>query len=151
MAPLSASITKHTTRSKPHPHVVYIVDITDEDGSKSDVGKRYSEFVDLHKTLGDDLTLPPKHSFEVVFVPGAWIDYKLIRERKDGLTAYLAALLSKNEWRLNTDLLKFLTTTDIDVGIGFDMQDALPSTISKTAGLEVAQAVAESEVAGEET
>lgn len=43
MAIMTATITTHTTASKPRPHVVYFVDITNADGSQSQIAKRYSD------------------------------------------------------------------------------------------------------------
>lgn len=40
---MTATITAHTTASKPRPHVVYFVDITNADGSQSQIAKRYSD------------------------------------------------------------------------------------------------------------
>jgi len=128
-------IIQHTTASVPRPHVLYTVDITDAEGSKNQLTKRYSDFVDLHTTLDDPYTLPPKRILATTFLPSAWVDDALIAERKAGLSAYVNALLTAPSYKTSSALVKFLKTSSNATSGHFSMEDALPSTLTRGAAL----------------
>ncbi|KAF9027393.1 glycoside hydrolase, partial [Hymenopellis radicata] len=108
----SVAIDKHTTSSTPDPHILYAVDVTLDDGSRYEVLRRYSQFVELHASLGDPYQLPPKKSLAHVVVPSAWVDDELIASRKAGLLAYINALLRSARYRESHVLLSFLSDDD---------------------------------------
>ncbi|KAI0940229.1 hypothetical protein AcV5_001393 [Taiwanofungus camphoratus] len=132
----NASIIKHTTASSPRPHVLYIIEVISADGQKAEVARRYSEFVDLHNTLGDPGALPPKRILVTSFLRSAWVDDKLIAERKEGLNAYLASLLQSSQYITSPALLKFLTPST-STPTQFNPEDALPSTLSRRTALQL--------------
>ncbi|PCH40730.1 glycoside hydrolase family 18 protein [Wolfiporia cocos MD-104 SS10] len=134
-----ATITTHTTASSPRPHILYIVDVTHADGSISQVARRYSEFVELHTTLADKESLPPKRTLVTSFIPSAWADDRPIAERKAGLASYLASLLRSEQNRNHPALLAFLSASTIDGAAKLDLEDALPSTLSRKAALQAQQ------------
>jgi hypothetical protein len=43
MSLINVSISTHTTKSLPRPHIVYFVDIRDSDETRRTIPKRYSE------------------------------------------------------------------------------------------------------------
>ncbi|TFY53139.1 hypothetical protein EVJ58_g9617 [Rhodofomes roseus] len=137
MAATRASITKHTTASSPRPHILYIVEVVHDDHTKTEVPRRYSEFVDLHTSLGDPQTLPPKRILVTSFIPSAWADDKLIAERKEGLSAYLSKLLESPAYTSSPALLNFLGSTPsiATTTSDFNLEDALPSTLSRNTAL----------------
>ncbi|EPS92655.1 hypothetical protein FOMPIDRAFT_1100155, partial [Fomitopsis schrenkii] len=136
MTVTTASISRHTTASSPHPHILYIVAVAHSDGTKTEVGRRYSEFVELHASLGDSETLPPKRILVTLFIPSAWADDKLIGERKDGLSTYLFKLLANPTFAGSPVLLDFLGSS-ASVTAGLSLEDALPSTLSRKTALNV--------------
>ncbi|KAF9529877.1 glycoside hydrolase superfamily [Crepidotus variabilis] len=142
MAP-SVSITNHTTSSSPRPHILYTVQ-ANINGNALTTKKRYSEFVGLHVQLNDRFSLPPKRILATTFFPSAWADDTLISERKDGLTAYLQAVLSDHKYRSSQAVTEFLAGTT-PTG-KFDLEDALPSTLSRKAALSLATAVKSGDV-----
>ncbi|KAF8628571.1 hypothetical protein AX17_005967 [Amanita inopinata Kibby_2008] len=129
--PPSVVINKHTTNSTPRPHVLYTVQAA-VDGIKYNVNRRYSEFVALHEALKDPFTLPSKHFLTTFFLPSSWIDNVLIAERKAGLAAYLTQLFESPEFAKHAKLLEFLSTT-AKTPASFDLEDVLPSTLSRKA------------------
>ncbi|OSC97972.1 glycoside hydrolase family 18 protein [Trametes coccinea BRFM310] len=134
----AASVVSHTTASAPRPHILYNVEVKTSDGKTAIISKRYSDFVALHDTLNDPGSLPPKRILSTTFVPSAWLDDTLIAERKAGLSAYLTGLLQSPQFRVHKVFIEFLTpsgsaTTSRD----FNPEDALPSTLSRKAALEV--------------
>ncbi|KAF5376668.1 hypothetical protein D9615_007899 [Tricholomella constricta] len=154
MAPL-ITINNHTTASFPRPHILYTVQVT-LDGKQSVVPRRYSEFIALHgirpsylvaqmdahhdyhdyiATLKDPFTLPPKRLLSTSFIPSAWVDDTLIAERKAGLTEYLSDLLKSADYKNAPVLLDFLTADDARVSPRFDVEDAIPSTLSRKTAL----------------
>ncbi|TFK52796.1 glycoside hydrolase family 18 protein [Heliocybe sulcata] len=134
MAPLTVNITRHTTASAPRPHVLYIVDVND--GQRSyQVAKRFSEFAALQSQLGDSYGLPPKRLLVTTFIPSAWVDDDLIAERKSGLSSYLRSLLADDAFRSEPALLHFLSAAGAGTIRAFDLEDALPSTLSRKAAL----------------
>ncbi|CDO77188.1 Glycoside Hydrolase Family 18 protein [Trametes cinnabarina] len=135
----AASVVGHTTASAPRPHILYNIEVNTTDGKTTIVSKRYSDFVALHDTLNDPGSLPPKRILATTFVPSAWLDDTLITERKAGLSAYLAGLLQSPQFRVHKSLIEFLTPSDAPVASrrGFNPEDALPSTLSRKAALEV--------------
>lgn len=150
-----AAIAEHTTASLPRPHVLYFVDVVKADGSTSRIAKRYSDvrsisltclaitlttpfqFVNLQNTLGDTEAFPPKRILATTFLPSAWVDDKLIAERKAGLSMYLNVLFTREDYRESLALSRFFSDSphskpNKDV----DLEDALPSTLSRKAALE---------------
>ncbi|KAF7974941.1 hypothetical protein HWV62_10993 [Athelia sp. TMB] len=88
-------------------------------------------FVALHRALGDNFSLPPKRFLVTTFIPSAWVDDTLISERKVGLSGYLNKLLQSPEYLKSTLLTQFLDPTGRSRA--FNLEDALPSTLSKGA------------------
>ncbi|KAI0658625.1 glycoside hydrolase family 18 protein [Cubamyces menziesii] len=133
----AASVVGHTTASAPSPHILYNVEVKTTDGKTSIIAKRYSDFVALHDTLNDPGSLPPKRILATTFVPSAWLDDTLIAERKAGLSAYLTGLLQSPQFRVHKALIDFLTPSGASpASRGFNLEDALPSTLSRKAALE---------------
>ncbi|KAH6912114.1 glycoside hydrolase superfamily [Coprinopsis sp. MPI-PUGE-AT-0042] len=141
MAPTTVSITSHTTASAPRPHILYSINVNN-DGKEFIVPRRYSEFIALHETLKDSFKLPPKRLLVTYFIPSAWVDDALISERKAGLTEYLNSLLSSEEYKDSEILAKFLSSEEADFelpnSLRFDLEDAVPSTLSRKAALNLA-------------
>ena len=90
----------------------------------------------MHSTLGDKETLPPKRILVTFFVPSAWADDSLVAERKAGLTTYLTNLFKSPQYKDNTALTDFLSKS-ADAMKAPSLEDALPSTLSRKAALEV--------------
>ncbi|KAF9074347.1 glycoside hydrolase family 18 protein [Rhodocollybia butyracea] len=136
-------INTHTTASSPRPHILYTVQVT-HGGEHLAVNKRYSEFVTLHHTLQPgkeiNVSLPPKRILATSFLPSAWLDDTLIEERKNGLAAYLTAVLSHPTFRDTPALNNFLSlkTSDSQADRTIDLEDALPSTLSRGTALKLA-------------
>lgn len=134
----NASITGHTTASSPRPHVLYLIEVTSSNYKKHTLVKRYSEFDVLHNTLGPNSgSLPPKRILATTFLPAAWVDDKLIDERKAGLNAYLKGVLQDKNLRTHSALVNFFTPGPDHESTGvpreFNLEDALPSTLSRKA------------------
>ncbi|KIP06174.1 glycoside hydrolase family 18 protein [Phlebiopsis gigantea 11061_1 CR5-6] len=130
------AITGHTTASLPRPHVLYHVEIHGADGSTIRLTKRYSDFQELHHKIGDKEVLPPKRILVTTFLPAAWVDDKLIAERKTGLAVYLNSLLKHLEYRESPILQEFLSSSiRSSESKDFNPEDALPSTLSRKAAL----------------
>ncbi|CAA7262225.1 unnamed protein product [Cyclocybe aegerita] len=127
----TVSITKHTTASKPYPHILYVVEINVK-GKQTVIERRFSEFLILHEALRDEFILPPKRYLSTTLLPSAWVDDDLIAERKLGLARYLSSLLWSAEYRKHPLFLAFLkrgSTSDMRRGIS--VEDVLPSTLLK--------------------
>ncbi|PFH50384.1 glycoside hydrolase family 18 protein [Amanita thiersii Skay4041] len=126
-------INKHTTHSTPRPHILYSVQVVLED-KRYVVNRRYSEhiFIILVEALKDQFSLPPKRILTTTLFPSAWADDTLIAERKAGLAAYLSQLLETPEYQRNRKLLDFLSASH-GTGGQVDLEDALPSTLSRKA------------------
>ncbi|KAJ7496881.1 glycoside hydrolase family 18 protein [Mycena latifolia] len=121
----------HTTASTPRPHIVYNFEV-DRDGLIDIVHKRYSEFVALHAALGvSDFELPPKRLLVTTFIPSAWVDDALIAERKAGLEEYLSKLLKVPEYCDSAAVQDFLALTIPASPPEFELEDAVPSTLSR--------------------
>jgi len=121
----------HTTASTPRPHILYQFEV-DNDGEVHVVKKRYSEFVALHAALGvQDIELPPKRILVTTFVPSAWVDDTLIAERKEGLKTYLNTLLVAVQYKDNETLEEFIAPSLLASPRQFDLEDVLPSTLSR--------------------
>ncbi|KIM37879.1 glycoside hydrolase family 18 protein [Hebeloma cylindrosporum] len=120
------TITKHTTTSKPYPHVLYVVEFVLE-GTHVVIERRYSEFVALHEALGDEFPIPPKRLLLTSLIPSAWVDDELIAERKAGLAKYLSALLWSPEYQKAAVFQDFITRNGINPASGVDFEDVLPS------------------------
>ncbi|KAJ3536913.1 hypothetical protein NMY22_g5822 [Coprinellus aureogranulatus] len=155
------TIPGHTTASTPRPHILYTVHVN-KNGKGSEVKRRYSEFVQLHDILKDPFNLPPKRLLVTTFLPSAWADDALISERKAGLAAYLTELASSSTYKYHTALHQFLLgeslpssepsdATNTDGGVsrdGFDLEDALPSTLPRKAALRIAAMAAGGQAVG---
>ncbi|KAJ7935123.1 glycoside hydrolase [Mycena leptocephala] len=141
MSPVIKSVG-HTTASTPRPHILYQFQV-DNDGKVDVVKKRYSEFVALHTALGvKDVELPPKRILVTTFIPSAWVDDTLIAERKEGLKTYLNALLATSQYKDNETLREFLAPTLLASPRQFDLEDALPSTLSRKAAQQLGEVTA---------
>lgn len=95
------------------------------------------QFTELHDTLKDNFTLPPKRFLVTTFVPSAWVDDALIAERKAGLTSWLSDLLASPKFKNSPALLNFLAATTDPTPRQFSLEDALPSTLSRKTGVSV--------------
>lgn len=93
------------------------------------------QFVALHQSLQDNFPLPPKRILVTAFYPSAWIDDQLITERKAGLTKYLTSVVKSKEYEENQVLHQFLAASSPSSSARFDYEDAVPSTLSRTAAL----------------
>ncbi|KAF7296006.1 Glycoside hydrolase family 18 protein [Mycena kentingensis (nom. inval.)] len=133
----------HTTRSSPRPHIVYKFTL-DYDGVIETIEKRYSEFTALHAALGiTDFGLPRKRLLVTTFLPSAWVDDVLINERKAGLESWLVNLLKVADYRHNEIVKNFLASAVPMVPLQeFELEDALPSTLSRKTAEELVAAVA---------
>ena len=102
-----------------------------------------SQFVALHDILNDPGSLPPKRILATTFVPSAWLDDALIAERKAGLSAYLSGLLELPQFRAHKALVEFLTPSPPASASSrdFNPEDAIPSTLSRKAALEVQKGI----------
>ncbi|KAF9558512.1 glycoside hydrolase family 18 protein [Agrocybe pediades] len=129
----SVVINRHTTASLPHPHVVYVVEVT-VNSTRTVIERRYSEFVALHESLRDGFPFPPKRVFLTLFFPSAWVDDQLVAERKAGLAKWLSAVLWAPEYQ-NVPLLQQFLSRDAIVPFTseIDVEDVLPSTLSRKA------------------
>ncbi|KAJ7647719.1 Phox homologous domain-containing protein [Roridomyces roridus] len=138
----------HTTSSKPRPHILYRFQVLEDGRELSQLHKRFSEFLTLHKTLRPNrpgCSLPPKRVLVTTFIPSAWLDDILISERKHALTAYLNALLAVPKYREDPVLMDFLNPPASDPlapSSEFDLEDALPSTLSRRAARDLGAVVA---------
>ncbi|KAF8589507.1 glycoside hydrolase family 18 protein [Ramaria rubella] len=136
----NATITGHTTTSDPRPHILYLVEVTISDSKKYTLQKRYSEvrsildgFDALHLALGSNSRqLPPKRILATTFLPTAWVDDKLINERKSGLNEYLKGVLGDGHLKTHTAFIKFIAPSTEKPRV-FNLEDALPSTLSRKA------------------
>ncbi|KAJ3568688.1 hypothetical protein NP233_g5552 [Leucocoprinus birnbaumii] len=133
MAPF-VTISTHTTSSIPRPHILYNVEVA-KDGKETIVSRRYSEFEALHKALKDPFVLPPKRLLATTFVPSAWVDDSLIAERKTGLATYISELLSAAEFAASPVLEQFLSPDGDTNATRFNPEDAVPSTLSRKAAM----------------
>lgn len=88
-------------------------------------------------TLGDPFVLPPKRLLTTTFIPSAWIDNALITERKDGLAKYLDALFSSPDYACSSILADFITPNLSKSFSKFNPEDALPSTLSRKAAVDL--------------
>jgi chitinase len=102
----------------------------------------------LHVNIGDKFSLPPKRILSTTFVPSAWVDDKLIAERKIGLASYLNNLLSSLDYKDAPALLDFITPTSRITDSKFNAEDALPSTLSRKEALH-AQEVLSDEISAQ--
>ncbi|KAJ4480852.1 glycoside hydrolase [Lentinula aciculospora] len=134
------SINTHTTASSPRPHILYTVEAT-RGGNRVVVNKRYSEFLALHNALApsEDITvsLPPKRILVTSFIPSAWLDDVLIEERKTGLAVYLTAILAHSSYQNTAVLNDFLSNESKVAHAKLDLEDALPSTMSRQKALQL--------------
>jgi chitinase len=73
------------------------------------------------------------------FLPSAWVDDALIRERQTGLSDYLEHLLSAPEYAATPSLVQFLAPSAGNASAqAFNPEDALPSTLSRKDALAAA-------------
>ncbi|KDR78221.1 hypothetical protein GALMADRAFT_138343 [Galerina marginata CBS 339.88] len=136
----TVSITNHTTASKPRPHILYSIQAV-INGKEFTSQRRYSEFVALHQALQDPYNLPPKRLLTTTFIPSAWVDDELIAERKAGLTKYLSDLVSTPKYQGKPVFVEFFSGQSVERAIKFDLEDALPSTLTRTKALKLASAL----------
>ncbi|KAF8181046.1 glycoside hydrolase family 18 protein [Pholiota molesta] len=144
MAP-TVTIANHTTASTPRPHILYTVEVI-IDGNELTTQRRYSEVLRklmdaLVSTLNDPYNLPPKRLLVTTFIPSAWADDALIKERKEGLADYLTDVLSSPKYKDQAALFEFLTAPSSKYDQKFDLEDALPSTLTRTKALTLASDV----------
>jgi chitinase len=108
----------------------------------------YCQFLALHTSLAvKPYTLPPKRILATTFVPSAWVDDSLIDERKAGLQAYLRDVASDPFYAGHPALEKFITPGPAAIddnkastggsGGAFNPEDAVPSTLTRKAALEI--------------
>ncbi|KAJ7188716.1 glycoside hydrolase family 18 protein [Mycena filopes] len=130
--------TGHTTASAPRPHIIYTFKINGDA-----IHKRYSEFTALHAALGAvDFDLPPKRLLVTTFIPSAWVDDALISERKAGLEQYLTRLLATPQY-LQLDAVQTFLALAVPVSPReFELEDAVPSTLSRKTAEALINAVA---------
>lgn len=83
-----------------------------------------------------EYSLPPKRILATTFIPSAWVDDELIAERKTGLSEYLNNILRADDYRSIPALKEFLTLSTPPMDRPFDLEDALPSTLSRKTALE---------------
>ncbi|KAF7315066.1 Glycoside hydrolase family 18 protein [Mycena indigotica] len=107
-------------------------------------GANTTQFVTLHAKLGiKDFDLPPKRILVTTFLPSAWIDDTLIAERKSGLQEYLVQLLQVPQYRHDDIVQEFIAPTVTNVPLQeFELEDAVPSTLSRKAAENLIEAVA---------
>ncbi|KAF9033124.1 glycoside hydrolase family 18 protein [Panaeolus papilionaceus] len=143
----TVSIKSHTTSSHPRPHILYTIE-ANLDGRLYTAQRRYSEFVALHVELKDPYNLPPKRLLTTTFVPSAWLDNTLINERKAGLQEYLSDLLATPKYQDKPVVFEFLSaqTLERERDGKFDLEDALPSTMTRAKALNLASNPMESEI-----
>ncbi|KZV96514.1 glycoside hydrolase family 18 protein [Exidia glandulosa HHB12029] len=138
------TIPTHTTASSPRPHILYSIRIKNGDTERV-VQRRYSDFVNLHSALGAAFSLPPKRIMTTAFLPSAWLDDALIAERKAGLASYLAAVLAAGPQFADHPALKtFLSSAEFKGR--FNPEDAIPSTLSRKAALDLLSGADDGEV-----
>ncbi|KAL0574085.1 hypothetical protein V5O48_007870 [Marasmius crinis-equi] len=138
--PLSVTIPSHTTSSFPRPHILYTLHVS-KDGKDTVLNKRYSDFIALNTALGsNDIVLPPKRILVTTFIPSAWMDDALIQERKSGLAKYLSNLIAHPDYQNHPALLDFLDRSSSKQQ-AFNFEDALPSTLSRKAALDLGKKV----------
>ncbi|KAF7296011.1 Glycoside hydrolase family 18 protein [Mycena kentingensis (nom. inval.)] len=143
MSPLTIKSVDHTTSSTPRPHILYSFELEQDDGNTYVIKKRYSEFDALHASLGvTSASLPPKRILVTTFIPSAWLDDKIIDERKTGLKAYLEDVVADPAFQNNSTLLEFLAPALRASPRQFDLEDALPSTLSRSQAQELGPIVA---------
>jgi chitinase len=146
-----ASITGHTTASSLRPHVLYVVDVASIDSKKYTLLERYSEVrsilyhLQLSRMIGltsTSVQCPARRAWVYPWyttsqedsghnLPSAWVDDRLIEERKAGLNAYLKAVLRDIRWRTHSALVDFFVPSSIGALGKFNLEDALPSTVSR--------------------
>ncbi|KAF8181050.1 glycoside hydrolase family 18 protein [Pholiota molesta] len=113
----AVSISRHTTSSTPHPHILYIIKVFREDHTAHEVVRRYSEFAELRAQLGGSFPFPSKRSVASSLVPAAWVDDALITERKVGLEMYLTDLIHDLVLSKRREFLQFLAPPKAEGGI----------------------------------
>ncbi|KIM37878.1 glycoside hydrolase family 18 protein [Hebeloma cylindrosporum] len=136
---MSALVTSasHTTSSVPRPHIVYTTHVN-VDGKEITVHRRYSEFAALQEALKDPYNLPPKRLLVTTFIPSAWADDTLIAERKAGLAEYLFDVLSTPKYKDRAVVQEFLSGRTAETEQKFDLEDSLPSTVTRNKALALA-------------
>jgi len=96
--------------------------------------------------LHDPYNLPPKRLLVTTFVPSAWADGALLSERKAGLTDYLFDLMSSPKYKDGPLLFEFLAGGAAERDDKFDLEDALPSTLTRTKAMAIAATAADGDV-----
>ncbi|KAF9481372.1 syntaxin [Pholiota conissans] len=124
-------------RTSPKTHVVYRIDIQAHVRSWL-MWRRYSEFDDLHteitKATGSSppTSLPPKHPFSLL---RSKTNAKLLEERRQGLEAYLRAIVSAKDekWRETYAFKEFL---GVPVGRQGGVEGGVPSQFTSSTWLD---------------
>lgn len=83
--------------------------------------------------LKDPYTLPPKRSLSTTLIPSAWVDDRLISERKRGLSQYLEDLLKSPDYKDRSMLLHFLVASERPTIPKFHVEDVCLSTLPNNA------------------
>ncbi|KAF8970626.1 glycoside hydrolase superfamily [Flammula alnicola] len=139
-------IANHTTASKPRPHILYTVQVNVDGKELIPRGATRSSSRSMAKALNDPYNLPPKRLLATTFIPSAWVDDGLIAERKIGLTEYLFDILSTPKYKDQPLIFEFLSAQTLQRDQKFDLEDALPSTLTRTKALTLASGAADSEI-----
>jgi len=90
------------------------------------------------EALKDPYNLPSKRLFVTTFIPSAWADDTLIAERKAGLADYLFDVLSTPKYKDTEIVQEFLSGRSTETEQKFDLEDALPSTVTRNKALALA-------------
>ncbi|KAI3619176.1 glycoside hydrolase family 18 protein [Moniliophthora roreri] len=90
------------------PRIIHTIRVN-RGGKVTFLERRYPELLALNDAIGaKGITLPPKHILVTTFVPSAWVDDRLIAERKAGLAKYLSNIIQIPEYEDYPALLEFL-------------------------------------------
>jgi len=89
------------------------------------------------ETLKDPYNLPPKRLLATTFIPSAWVDDDLIAERKVGLAEYLYDILSTPKYKDKALVWEFLSAQTLQRETKYDLEDSLPSTLTRKKALEL--------------
>jgi chitinase len=96
------------------------------------------QVLDVSEALKDPYNIPPKRLLVTTFIPSAWADDTLIAERKAGLADYLFDVLSTPKYKDRAVVQEFLSGRTTETEQKFDLEDALPSTVTRNKALALA-------------